>query len=316
MFLDAARQYPQVGNAITDVQDQGGGVFRQEFERAIMYWNGQQVTVYETKGRSASPTSPSPIPQATGLPNSAAQAKPPIPQMSCSQLHKEISDLVEELKGRYYDFIADNKDLQFGHWSIENPKLLFNPDGTPALHPSGQQKSAGSIEGHYKQFLEKQGRLQKALDKWDKDNCGSPGQGDFNEARDWAKKIAPAPNYKGTPGWDGGSQNTPNPNPEIPATSQSPSDIANGQQSGNLVVGAGIGAGIGVGVGASVGAFVGGVIGTVGAGGSCTFVAPGVGTLGCGIAGGLAGATSGAQVGAVVGGAIGGIVGGIAGWFH
>jgi hypothetical protein len=59
MFLDAARQYPQVGNAITDVQDQGGGVFRQEFERAIMIWNGQQVTVYETKGRSASTTSPS-----------------------------------------------------------------------------------------------------------------------------------------------------------------------------------------------------------------------------------------------------------------
>jgi hypothetical protein len=59
MFWDAARQYPQVGNAITDVQDQGGGVFRQEFERAIMIGNGQQVTVYETKGRSASTTSPS-----------------------------------------------------------------------------------------------------------------------------------------------------------------------------------------------------------------------------------------------------------------
>ncbi|TAE97419.1 MAG: lytic transglycosylase domain-containing protein [Oscillatoriales cyanobacterium] len=45
------------------MQDQGGGVFRQEFERAIMIWNGQQVTVYETKGRSVSPTSPSPNPQ-------------------------------------------------------------------------------------------------------------------------------------------------------------------------------------------------------------------------------------------------------------
>ncbi|MEG4463279.1 S8 family serine peptidase [Microcoleus sp. D3_18cC1] len=63
MFSDAARQYPQVGNAITGVQDQGGGVFRQEFERAIMIWNGQQVTVYETKGRSASPTSPSSTPE-------------------------------------------------------------------------------------------------------------------------------------------------------------------------------------------------------------------------------------------------------------
>ncbi|MGB8690488.1 MAG: transglycosylase SLT domain-containing protein [Microcoleus sp.] len=62
-FLYAASQYPQVGAAITGMQDQGGGVFRQEFERAIMIWNGQQVTVYETKGRSASPTSPSPKPQ-------------------------------------------------------------------------------------------------------------------------------------------------------------------------------------------------------------------------------------------------------------
>ncbi|MFB8798260.1 MAG: S8 family serine peptidase [Microcoleus sp.] len=63
MFSDAARQYPQVGAALTGVQDQGGGVFRQEFERAIMIWNGQQVTVYETKGRSVSPTSPSSEPQ-------------------------------------------------------------------------------------------------------------------------------------------------------------------------------------------------------------------------------------------------------------
>ncbi|MEG3926265.1 MULTISPECIES: S8 family serine peptidase [unclassified Microcoleus] len=62
-FLYAASLYPQVGAAITGMQDQGGGVFRQEFERAIMIWNGQQVTVYETKGRSVSPTSPSPNPQ-------------------------------------------------------------------------------------------------------------------------------------------------------------------------------------------------------------------------------------------------------------
>jgi hypothetical protein len=62
-FLYAASLYPQVGAAITGMQDQGGGVFRQEFERAIMIWNGQQVTVYETKGRSVSPTSPSPTPQ-------------------------------------------------------------------------------------------------------------------------------------------------------------------------------------------------------------------------------------------------------------
>jgi murein DD-endopeptidase MepM/ murein hydrolase activator NlpD len=62
-FLYAASLYPQVGAAITGMQDQGGGVFRQEFERAIMIWNGQQVTVYETKGRSVAPTSPSSEPQ-------------------------------------------------------------------------------------------------------------------------------------------------------------------------------------------------------------------------------------------------------------
>ncbi len=65
-FLYAASLYPQVGAAITGMQDQGGGVFRQEFERAIMIWNGQQVTVYETKGRSVSPTSPSPTPKTVG----------------------------------------------------------------------------------------------------------------------------------------------------------------------------------------------------------------------------------------------------------
>ena len=62
-FLYAASLYPQVGNAITGVQDQGGGVFRQEFERAIMIWNGQQVTVYETNGSTSSTTSPSSTPQ-------------------------------------------------------------------------------------------------------------------------------------------------------------------------------------------------------------------------------------------------------------
>lgn len=75
-FLYAASLYPQVGAALTGVQDQGGGVFRQEFERAIMIWNGQQVTVTQTKGSTSSPTTPSPTPQGTGLPKSAAQAKP------------------------------------------------------------------------------------------------------------------------------------------------------------------------------------------------------------------------------------------------
>ena len=98
MFLDAARQYPQVGAALTGVQDQGGGVFRQEFERAIMIWNGQQVTVYETKGRSASTTSPSsepePVVSGKGVTIRTGAADPNYIQ----QLQKEISDIQNEIK--------------------------------------------------------------------------------------------------------------------------------------------------------------------------------------------------------------------------
>ncbi|GAB3785815.1 RHS repeat-associated core domain-containing protein [Dyella agri] len=57
--------------------------------------------------------------------------------------------------------------------------------------------------------------------------------------------------------------------------------------------------------GAAVGGVLGGVGGAVGAGGACTLVAPGVGTVGCGVAGGAEGASAGTAAGAGLGGAIG-----------
>jgi RHS repeat-associated protein len=58
-------------------------------------------------------------------------------------------------------------------------------------------------------------------------------------------------------------------------------------------------------VGAGVGGLTGGAVGGAVAGGSCTLVAPGVGTVGCGVAG----AAGGAAVGSAAGGAAGGSVG-------
>ncbi|MDQ2096678.1 MAG: pesticin C-terminus-like muramidase [Tychonema bourrellyi B0820] len=97
MFSDAARQYPQVGAALTGMQDQGGGVFRQEFERAIMIWNGQQVTVYETKGRSVSPTSPSSTPTPVSGKGNTIRTGAADPNY-IQQLQKEISDIQNEIK--------------------------------------------------------------------------------------------------------------------------------------------------------------------------------------------------------------------------
>ncbi|MCC3606279.1 MAG: S8 family serine peptidase [Microcoleus sp. PH2017_29_MFU_D_A] len=96
-FLYAASQYPQVGAAITGMQDQGGGVFRQEFERAIMIWNGQQVTVYETKGRSASTTSPSSTPTPVSGKGNTIRTGAADPNY-IQQLQKEISDIQNEIK--------------------------------------------------------------------------------------------------------------------------------------------------------------------------------------------------------------------------
>lgn len=58
-------------------------------------------------------------------------------------------------------------------------------------------------------------------------------------------------------------------------------------------------------VGAGVGAGVGEAVGAAAAGGACTFVAPGVGTIGCG----AGGASGGAAGGGALGGAIGGLFG-------
>jgi len=56
--------------------------------------------------------------------------------------------------------------------------------------------------------------------------------------------------------------------------------------------------------GAVIGGAIGGVIGAIIAGGACTLVAPGVGTVSCGTAGGLQGAALGTVLGAAAGSAI------------
>jgi RHS repeat-associated protein len=66
---------------------------------------------------------------------------------------------------------------------------------------------------------------------------------------------------------------------------------------------------IGAGCGAGAGGFAGGVGGGVVAGGACTLVAPGVGTIGCGAAGAAGGSAVGAAAGAGIGGLIGAAVG-------
>jgi hypothetical protein len=65
-------------------------------------------------------------------------------------------------------------------------------------------------------------------------------------------------------------------------------------------------------LGAGIGGVAGAAIGGASAGGACTFVAPGVGTLGCGAAGGAAGAGVGSAGGAAVGSFVGAIIGTLA----
>lgn len=61
----------------------------------------------------------------------------------------------------------------------------------------------------------------------------------------------------------------------------------------------------GAALGGTVGAFSGGLLGAVGGGAACTPVAPGVGTLACGIGGAVEGATIGGGLGTAAGAAIG-----------
>jgi hypothetical protein len=57
--------------------------------------------------------------------------------------------------------------------------------------------------------------------------------------------------------------------------------------------------------GGSIGYGAGGIVGGVGGGAVCTMVAPGVGTVGCGVAGASGGSTAGGAFGGAVGGYIG-----------
>jgi hypothetical protein len=61
--------------------------------------------------------------------------------------------------------------------------------------------------------------------------------------------------------------------------------------------------------GGGLGWGLGGAGGAVGGGAACTFVAPGVGTIGCGAVGGSVGSAAGAAAGAAIGGGIGGWIG-------
>jgi Subtilase family len=182
---------------------------RQDFAGGYITWKNGKTIAYKPDGSLLYP--PPPPASSGGSFTSEKSPKHPIKvkEMSCSELLKEINKLVKELKGRYFDLLADNQSLQYGYWSVN--KDLFNPDGTPLLDKKGKKKSFGSIQGHYTQFVGKQNRLKQALSQWDKNQCSPPGQGDLNEARDWAKKIAPAPNYKGAPGWD-------TPSPQVTVT--------------------------------------------------------------------------------------------------
>lgn len=68
------------------------------------------------------------------------------------------------------------------------------------------------------------------------------------------------------------------------------------------------GAATGAAIVGPIGAGIGAIVGGVGAGGTCTLAAPGVGTIGCGIAGGTQGIVLGGLYGAAGGGAVGSII--------
>ncbi len=95
-----------------------------------------------------------------------------------------------------------------------------------------------------------------------------------------------------------GTQNYTGPKNPTQAPSSAP-NVPKGVCAGAAVAG-------GASAGALIGGEVGGVLGAIVGGGGGTLVAPGVGTIG----GGIAGASAGSGIGAVVGGFIGGLVGG------
>jgi len=226
MFLDAARQYPQVGNAITDVQDQGGGVFRQEFERAIMYWNGQQVTVYETKGRSVSPTSPSPKPQpVSNSKKPVFQTQPPktLPGVyfansinSSGSSHASSSSSSSNSPSGNNggsvtlspgNNLTDDKtkvcDNLFG--DIEEKELRKRADELirdehhlqwKYWSKSNPHPIYGTVQGHQEQYNGKRTRLKNKIDQWDDNDCNLTNRRITQDVRDWAYKPAPDPDWQ------------------------------------------------------------------------------------------------------------------------
>jgi len=71
----------------------------------------------------------------------------------CDLLRRDIEATIEELAERYLDIVMDPHGLQFDHWSHSNP------------HPA-----YGSVEGHRRQFTEKQGNLRNLSDRYRR-NC-------------------------------------------------------------------------------------------------------------------------------------------------
>ncbi|MEG4311225.1 S8 family serine peptidase [Microcoleus sp. AT8-B1] len=181
-FLYAASQYPQVGAAITGMQDQGGGVFRQEFERAIMIWNGQQVTVYETKGRSVSPTSPSPTPEpvVSGKGNTIRTGASPEERI------KELNTLILQKQKR----ITEIKNNTFWWISPANLWEIFQLELTlEQLKQTLQQQEVELKklkENAFKFYPELESR--KTDDNWWDDQSASVFYFDWNNDKDLVGK--------------------------------------------------------------------------------------------------------------------------------
>jgi hypothetical protein len=119
------------------------------------------------------------------------------PDDKCDELLVGIQKTIEELKNRYDELLEDKLGLQNGYWGKDDPKLRYNNDGSKMLDKNGKQKSFGSIEGHYEQFISKQKNLENRLRSW-LDHCGG-GNGSaliFDIAYEWIGKTAPVPVYQ------------------------------------------------------------------------------------------------------------------------
>jgi RHS repeat-associated protein len=75
----------------------------------------------------------------------------------CDLLRRDIDATIDELAARYLDLVMDPRGLQFDHWSESNP------------HPA-----YGSVEGHQRQFTEKQRNLEKLNNRYGRDCPDDP----------------------------------------------------------------------------------------------------------------------------------------------